>query len=122
MRHQLDFDPSLSEIIFKNKLNPKLCKGPRACYPRAVFHNVFLPRLGQPFQYLEAPLDAKIGLEVNESDNWRPPPRLRTTALEVVKGYADFRFEPDPDEFFSGKKFQERKHCRPGKLDNSRAG
>ena len=74
----LDFDPSLSEIIFKTKLNPLLCKGPRACYPRAVFHNVFLPRLGQPFQYLEAPLDAKIGLEVNESDNWRPPPRLKT--------------------------------------------
>ena len=29
--------------------------------------------LGQIFQYLEAPLGAKIDLNINKSDNWRHP-------------------------------------------------
>ena len=49
-----------------------------------------MPRgtLGQKYHYSAAPLDAKIGLKINESDNWRHPghystaPRLRTTGLE----------------------------------------
>ena len=41
----------------------------------SVFLNLLLPRgtLGQLFQYLALPLDAKIGLYVNKSNNWRHP-------------------------------------------------
>ena len=59
----------------------------------------FLPRsiLSQLYQYFEAPRDAKIGLKVNKSDNWRhpwhcltPPSwvmalRLRTTDARYVR-------------------------------------
>ena len=54
----------------------------------------FLSRgtLGELYQYLAAPIDAKIGLKFNKSDKWRHPrhylkaPRMRTTGLESKEG------------------------------------
>ena len=61
------------------------------------FSTFFIPcdTLSQQYHFLVAPLDAKIGLKVNESDNWwQPwhylkapwcvaPNRLRTTVLDT---------------------------------------
>ena len=44
-------------------------------YSKQVFLNLNLPRctLGQQYQYLVATLNAKIGLNIIKSDNWRHP-------------------------------------------------